>query len=55
MQHVSDTTPSWVVTFGTPLALLKCRKAVARKIQRTRSNPMKVKTNMKAGSALWGS
>jgi len=44
------------VTFGLPLALLKCVRQVERQAnQEERSNPMKVKTNTKAGSAMWGS
>ena len=46
-----------LVTFGTLLALLKCVRASrkTKEIPKEGSNPMKVKTNTKAGSALWGS
>jgi hypothetical protein len=50
-----------LVTFGTLLALLKCVRAsrktkeIPKERSKERSNPMKVKTNTKAGSALWGS
>jgi hypothetical protein len=57
MKQAGDTAAHRLVTFGTLLALLKCIKASQKeKIQKIRSNPMKVKTNTKAGdSALWGS
>jgi hypothetical protein len=45
-----------MVTLGTPLALLRYVTATGDEtISKERSTPMKVKTNMKAGNALWGS
>jgi hypothetical protein len=57
IEQAGDTAAHRLVTFGTPLALLKCIKASQKeKNPEERSNPMKVKTNTKAGdSALWGS